>query len=321
MSLLKPNPLSYPSPLVLAPLQTHETTLIILHGRGSTAQKFAEPILTHAVSPSPPTSLSSSTSEVHLRSFRDYFPNTKFVFPTAPLRRAAVFKRSLIHQWFDNWSLTQPELKQHLQVPGLRETSKFVHELLEQEIKIVGARRVVLMGLSQGCAASIVSSLLWEGEPFGALVGMCGYLPFRKGMHEFTQDTVNEGDLSEDNGGVEEGLFERDGQESNNGSRFERAVEWLREELQIEDGNSDTRSCSMQSIPVFMGHGSEDEKVPCGMGRLAAQFLRGIDVDVDWNEYEGLGHWYSDDMLQDICQFLKNLKGWEGANCVENLCI
>ena len=313
MSSSKSKPLSYPLPLVLPPLQTHETTLIILHGRGSTAQKFAEPLLTHDVS-----SPTAATSGVHLKSFREHFPNTKFVFPTAPLRRAIVFKRSLIHQWFDNWSLTETELKQHLQIPGLRETSSYVHELLKQEIEVVGAGRVVLMGLSQGCAASIVSTLLWEGEPFGAVVGMCGYLPFRKGMHEFIQEPTNEGALSQDEGDGEEDMFERDSQETPSGSKFERAVEWLREELQMEDGNENARLCSMQSTPVFMGHGSEDEKVPCGIGRLAAEFLRGVDVDVDWKEYEGLGHWYSGDMLQDVSLFLKNLKAWEGTNSIEN---
>jgi predicted esterase len=317
MSPSETKPLSYSPPLIFSPSQTHQTTLIILHGRGSTAQKFAEPLLAHAVSSPPATPLPASTGEVHHRSFRDHFPNTKFIFPTAPLRRAVVFKRSLIHQWFDNWSLTQPELKQHLQVPGLRETNSFIHELLREETKIVGAGRVVLMGLSQGCAASIVSTLLWEGEPFGALVGMCGYLPFRKGMQEFIQDAVTEDGLSEDDGGNEEDVFERDSQESTSGSRFERAVEWLREELQIDSGNSNTRSCSMQFIPTFMGHGSEDEKVPCGIGKMAAEFLKDIEVEVDWKEFEALDHWYSEDMLQCISQFLKSLKGWKGTNSVE----
>jgi predicted esterase len=105
MSSSESKPLSYSPPLIFSPSQTHQTTLIILHGRGSTAQKFAEPLLAHAVSSPPATPLPASTGEVHHRSFRDHFPNTKFVFPTAPLRRAVVFKRSLIHQWFDNWSL------------------------------------------------------------------------------------------------------------------------------------------------------------------------------------------------------------------------
>jgi predicted esterase len=215
-----------------------------------------------------------------------------------------VFKRSLTHQWFDNWSLTQPELKRHLQVQGLRETCIFIHGLLQEEIEHVGPENVVLMGLSQGCAASIVSSLLWKGEAFGALVGMCGYLPFRKGMHDFVEEAGDEED--------EDDMFERDVDESGSGTKLEKAVEWLREELQIdEDGVEVQGPQPMQSIPVFLGHGADDDKVPSAIGRLAADFLRNVDVNVTWKEYEGLGHWYSEDMLRDIVRFLEDLEGWK----------
>ncbi|KAF2869239.1 Alpha/Beta hydrolase protein [Massariosphaeria phaeospora] len=301
----------YLPPLVVSPQQTHKTTLIILHGRGSTAHKFAEPLLAHPVSHlTTATTPTPSSSAQPLASFRDHFPNTKFVFPTAPLRRALVFKRSLIHQWFDNWSLTQPELKQHLQVAGLRETSAFIHDMVRKEMEIVGAGNVVLMGLSQGCAASIVATLLWEGEAFGALVGMCGYLPFRKGMHDCVDDAGDgEKDSSGEAGDDGEDMFERDDEDSGGGTKFERAVAWLREELQASKHGGEI--APMQSISVFMGHGTDDDKVPCEIGRSAAEFLGGIDVKVDWKEFEGLGHWYSEDMLRDVVQFLKGLKAWE----------
>lgn len=226
-----------------------------------------------------------------------------------------MFKRSLTHQWFDNWSLTQPELKQHLQIPGLRETSLYLHGLLREEIEVVGAGNVVLMGISQGCAASIVATLLWEGEPFGALIGMCGYLPFRMGMQECIEET---GDGDDDDALVghgttdsdEEDMFERDSESGENGTKFEKAVGWLREELQVEDiGGQQSESPAIQSIPVFMGHGSDDEKVPSAFGKLANEFLGSLDVDVNWKEYDGLGHWYSEDMLRDIVCFLKGKKG------------
>jgi predicted esterase len=300
-------------PLVFLPPRDHKTTLVMLHGRGSTAQKFAEPLLQHLVSPASTPTASDATSPAQpLKPFQDHFPNTKFVFPTAPLRRAVVFKRSLTHQWFDNWSLTEPELKQHLQVQGLRETSSFLHDLLQKEIEEVGAGNVVLMGLSQGCAASIVSTLLWKGQPFGGLVGMCGYLPFRKGMHDAMEDNVDEdNDSLVGSGEGMEDIFERDGQDIGGGTKYEKAVEWLGEELQTSDGKTElAQARSMQSIPVFMGHGTDDEKVPKLFGKLAADFLDYINVDVTWKEYEGLGHWYSENMLRDVVLFLKNLKGW-----------
>jgi predicted esterase len=224
-----------------------------------------------------------------------------------------VFKRSLTHQWFDNWSLIEPELKQHLQTQGLRETSVFLHDLLREEVKEVGSGNVVLMGLSQGCAASIVATLLWRGEAFGALVGMCGYLPFRKGMQDCIEEVENEhSNLLDSEGEEVDDIFARDDEEPEHRTKFEKAVGWLREELQISGDSAEkaTEPHSIQSIPVFMAHGTEDEKVPSAIGKLAADFLSNIDVDVAWKEYEGLGHWYSEDMLRDVVQFLQDLNGW-----------
>lgn len=248
------------------------------------------------------------------KSFRDHLPYTKFIFPTAPLRRAVVFNRSLTHQWFDTWSLSQPEVKQDLQIQGLCETIDCIHDLLNQEIEMVGSRNVVLMGLSQGCAASIVATMLWRGEPFGAVVGMCGYLPFRKDMHGQLES-------SENASGVEHGvlveeeeddddIFEKDPGAFKSGTKLEKTIDWLQEELQYsEAGLRQMSSPSIQSIPVFMGHGTDDEKVPIQMGRLAADFLTLIGVSVTWKQYEKLDHWYSGSMLQDIVQFLYKLEG------------
>jgi predicted esterase len=317
MSSSKSNPQRTILPLVVLPLHNHKTTMIILHGRGSSAEKFAEPLLTHMVSPGDTVPATSTESLVGrsppppMKSFREHFPDTKFVFPTAPLRRAVVFKRSLTHQWFDNWSLTEPELKQYLQAQGLQETSAYLHDLLQDEIRIVGASNVVLMGLSQGCAASIVAMLLWKGERIGALVGMCGYVPFRKGMYESVEDANSDDtDSLVGSDGDQEDVFERDDEESGSGSKFEKAVEWLREELGIsqDDGGIDEQSSPLQSTPVFMGHGRDDEKVPCHIGKLAADFLTGIDVSVIWQDYAGLGHWYSADMLRDIVGFVNGLR-------------
>jgi predicted esterase len=181
--------------------------------------------------------------------------------------------------------------------------------LLNKEIEIIGAKNVVLMGLSQGCASSLVSTLLWEGEPFRAVVGMCGYLPFRKGMADTLVDQGQEEDpfaRSDDEDGVD--MFERGGdipgpEETN----FEKAIGWLREELQIE--KEQEKHTEPPRVPVFMGHGSEDEKVPVALGKLAAELLGDVGMCVEWKEYDGLGHWYSEHMLKDVIAFLMGLEG------------
>ena len=165
----------YPKPLVVPPLETHKETWIILHGRGSNAEKFGPELLT--------------TPIPRHGTLAQAFPHAKFIFPTASLRRAIIYKRSLISQWFDNWSLQTPTEREELQIEGLRETSAFIHGILREEIAIVGAENVILGGLSQGCAAALIATLLWEGEPLAAVFGMCGWLPYREHMQEIAEST------------------------------------------------------------------------------------------------------------------------------------
>ena len=37
--------------------------------------------------------------------------------------------------------------------------------------------------------------------------------------------------------------------------------------------------------------------------------LTKIGMDVTWKEYEGLGHWYSAEMIEDIIEFLRERLG------------
>ncbi|KAL5388191.1 hypothetical protein DPSP01_003180 [Paraphaeosphaeria sporulosa] len=304
--------------LVIEPTGPHRTTMIVLHGRGSTADRFAEPFLTSPVSK--PTA--SETSEANAEDsmvFQDYFPSTKFVFPTAPLRRAVAFNRSLTHQWFDHWSPQHPELKQHLQIPGIRETSTYLHKIIQQEIDIIGAPNFVLAGLSQGCASSLVATLLWEGEPFGAVVGMCGYLPFGEAMADVVRDEEDdeENPFAETEDEVK-GIIEQETEEPGNDTKFNKAVAWLRTELAIDMKDVRTGPMPMQTIPIFMGHGTGDPLIYCKHGKQAADFLRAIDIDLEWNEYEGLGHWYSGDMLRDVVDFLKRRTRWDSTNTAKS---
>ena len=142
------SPASYPEPFVVHPKsEEHRHTFIILHGRGSDGTEFGSVLLSIAVPGSSPSKLP------------DLFPHAKFVFPTASWRRAAIYKRSLTKQWFDNWSLNAPLTRQELQIEGLRESAAFIHSLLKDESNLVGVENVVLGGLSQGCATALISIL------------------------------------------------------------------------------------------------------------------------------------------------------------------
>ncbi|KAK4865004.1 hypothetical protein LT330_001627 [Penicillium expansum] len=90
-------------------------------------------------------------------------PTVKFVFPTA-----------------------------NLQVEGLCQTPEFIRDLISQEVHILGAgshQKIILWGLSQGCAAGIFTLLGgWldasKIRTIGAFVGMSGWLPFEQQLQE-----------------------------------------------------------------------------------------------------------------------------------------
>ena len=274
----------YPEPLVVLPTLTHKQTIIILHGRGSNAETFGPPLL--------------NTKLPDGRIFQAAFPHAKFVFPTASKRRAQIYNRSIIRQWFDNGALTTPNERESLMTDGLRDSSKFIHGLLTEAIHEVGAENVTLGSLSQGCAATLISILLWTGEPLCAVFGMCGWLPLRHHIADIADpQTPSEGD---------EDVFAREEHTDGKIDLPAEAIAWLREELDFPPAQSSSPLTFLpfQRIPIFLAHGTEDEKVNIELGRQARDCLAALGAKVEWREYENLGHWYSGQMLGDLVEFL-----------------
>ncbi|KAE9380806.1 alpha/beta-hydrolase [Stipitochalara longipes BDJ] len=229
------------------------------------------------------------------------------MFPTACREKATIYKNPT-HQWFDTWHLEEYTKRQHLMVEGLNKSCGYIHGLLEAEIRMVGKENVVLWGLSQGCATSLASLLVWDGEPFAAIVGMCGWLPFG---NEIVRIAGGETDGSEDeendpfalSGDEDEDPFACAQDDEDDGKRDlrSRAVNFFRESIEMEH----KKGIVFQKIPVFLAHGTEDDSVDIKLGREAKKALELIGMDIQMKEYEGLGHWYSEDMLRDIFKFIK----------------
>lgn len=292
----------FPEPMVILPQLEHRQTLIILHGRGSYAAKFGPPLL---------------EATVDGETLQSAFPHAKIIFPTACREKATIY-RNPTHQWFDSWHLGDYTNRQHLMVDGLNKSCGFVHRLLEAEIGAVGKENVVLWGLSQGCATSLASLLCWEGRPFAAVVGMCGWVPFGNELAK-TAGGAMESRSEEDgddpfalSGDEDEDPFATsDGGDVMREDPPSQAVRFLRESIEMED----RKGMMFQKIPVFLGHGTEDERVDIKLGREAKNALELMGMDVQMKEYEGLGHWYSEDMLRDIFRFIKEkLKIEEGED-------
>ena len=157
---------------------------------------------------------------------------------------------------------------------------------------------MALGGLSQGCAVTLISILLWTGEPLGAVFGMCGWLPFRHHMADIADPPTS----SED----DENPFAREEHINGKVDVPAEAVAWLREELDFPTARSSSSSTFLpfQRIPIFLAHGTEDEKVSIELGRQARDCLGVLGSKVEWREYEDLGHWYSKPMLGDLVEFL-----------------
>jgi predicted esterase len=281
----------FPDPMIIFPQLGHRQTIIILHGRGSYAAKFGPALL---------------ETEVDGKTMQTVFSHAKFIFPTACKEKATIYKNPT-HQWFDNWHLEDYTRRQHLMVEGLNKSCRFIHELLKAEIEAVGKENVILLGLSQGCATSLASLLAWDGEPFAAVVGMCGWIPFGNELVRIVEGERDAYDGGDDDpfarwGDEDEAPFATaDAEEEAISNLPSQAVKFLRELIEMED----VKGMVFQNIPVFLGHGTDDERVDIKLGWEAKNALGMMGIDVQMKEYEGLGHWYSEDMLRDIFKFMK----------------
>ncbi|KAF4217021.1 hypothetical protein CNMCM8980_003989 [Aspergillus fumigatiaffinis] len=314
----------YPSPLVIPPLRDdqHTHTIILLHGRGSKGEDFGHIFI------------ESTDIAKHL-------PTTKFIFPTASKRRSTVMKRIPINQWFDNYSLKNPNTRTDLQIDGLQESSEFLRSLIDEEAKLLsndptvddGYSRVVIGGLSQGCAASVFcllggfpsASEDGESKRLGGYIGMSGWLPFEGEISGFLN--IDKGDPGESKSGAEEDdddPFAHDTDGADVPAHIQ-AVNHIRDILgmppiQSDTDDSENALCvSYLKTPVFLGHGGADPRVSVDLGRRVASILSdGFGMDVTWKAYEEFGHWYKvPDEIDDAVRFLKEKAGFLVAENAE----
>lgn len=291
---------NYPPVLTIPPLSGgHTHTLILLHGRGSNASTFAPALLSTQL----PSGLTLAQT----------LPTTQFVFPTSSFRRATFANRSLITQWFDNASLEDLDACPEIQVAGLRESTVYLHGLIRAAAKEVGLQNVVIGGLSLGACASLVTALTWteQEESLAGVVCMAVRLPLinmlkgAMGVDDEDGDSVEGEDISFDSD--EDDVLDSNGfsgqQQKLPGAL---AIAALRVELELESELSNTtKQFPGLSTPIFLGHGTQDEKVPVRMGKQAAECLELMGCDVTWREYSDLGHWYHEQELADIVTFLQ----------------
>jgi predicted esterase len=289
-------------PLVVSPRDTHSRSFIILHGRGSNAFSFGSELLT--------TKLPSSSLTLP-----ELFPGARFILPTSRLRRSTMYQRVKISQWFDIESIVTPDQRQELQHEGLHDSATFIHEIIRQEAALVGTENVILGGLSQGCVAGLhvmLSLRCTPGQSLGGFFGMSGWLPFATQLDAISEEKdpalMNTDGVPQE---IDDNPFDHNITHNNvSTSMSAQAAHFVRRGvMNFPDSDSDNHT---SSVPIFLGHGELDQKVPLCLGTRASTIMAKLGWEVTWKPYANLGHWYCGEELDDIATFVGSLERIHG---------
>jgi len=199
--------------------------------------------------------------------------HVKFILPTAPMMSVTGMLGRVIPSWFDCFSFDHATRKED--EPGLYQSAKWMHDLITKEEQEHGipSNRIVIGGLSQGGSVAILTALTTE-KPLGGLFALSTYVPLRRKTAEI-------------------------------------ATEFAKE------------------MPIFWGHGMDDRQVDFTVwkdlakvfaGQLGIPFIsndhsemNGRDlqengtVGLRFYSYEGLGHWFDEEELEDLAIWISIL--------------
>ncbi|KAM0300084.1 hypothetical protein ACHAPM_007322 [Fusarium culmorum] len=135
---------------VLEPTQPHTHTAILLHGRGSRGEGFAEELAETLMSDN--------------KTIMQALPSWRWVFPSSRELWSPVFEENM-PAWFEAYSLTDITARQDLQKDGISDSVKHIEGIWDAEVERLGGME---------------SILFWVGsarEP-AAFIGASTWLPF-----------------------------------------------------------------------------------------------------------------------------------------------
>ncbi|KAN0092442.1 alpha/beta-hydrolase [Hyaloscypha variabilis] len=287
---------NHPLPFIHLPLSpnTHKTTLILLHGTSQTGPELADLFLSFPI-PSPipsPTDISIPNTTT----LPNLLPNTKFIFPTGAPKATTVFGGKVTNSWFDIQIFSDRTVGEEKGVEGLGESVEYLRGVVEGEVEMLvrggvvreeAGRRVVVGGFSSGAALAVMGLLsgVWEG--IGGVVGLSGWLPFRRQIEEVL------------GGNEEQGVEERRG-----------VVEgYVRGLLGSDEEEKEVRRVGGRK--VLLCHGVRDVKMRHEWGLEMKKALEGIGMEVEWKPHLELEHWICGEEMLDVVKFLEGV--WEGV--------
>ncbi len=133
------------------PARPAKASVICLHGLGADGHDLA-PLAAQLVTPE---------------------QAVRFVFPHAPQRAITRSDGYVMRAWYDVYG---PDLAERFDEAGIRASERQVRALVEREIQAgIAARRIVVMGFSQGGAMALHAGLRYP-ERLGGIVALSTYL-------------------------------------------------------------------------------------------------------------------------------------------------
>lgn len=307
---------------IVAPIgKEHTHTVIFLHGREDYGEYMAKDFFD-----------SKSSGD---RTLAEIFPTIRWVFPTAKIRYSAKrddeFSNSsfasalkgeeFVSQWFDVWDVRDPEIRKELLAPGLLESIEQILVIIREEAESVPMERIILGGLSQGCAAAIYT-LLFSGLDLGGFIGWCGWLPFQRAIEDLAGGCI--GHKHEISRQIQNILRNPPTQDSTP-SEPTKPVSNARESLPCVGTAGSSKDVKLNNLeptrsnffpdtqsaiktPVFLAHSEDDLMVPFKLGNDLHQFLKSLGFGVTWKQYDDGGHWIDEGHgVDDMSTFLRRV--------------
>lgn len=108
-----------------------------------------------------------------------HMPNTRFIFPHAPMRPVTLNQGMVMRAWYDIMGLS---LKDKEDLVGMQQTQHLIEALIHQQHQQgIPFERIFLGGFSQGGAAALYAGLRFP-HPLAGVFGLSCYLPFRESL-------------------------------------------------------------------------------------------------------------------------------------------
>lgn len=143
-------------PIIIAPKDKAEASVIWLHGLGADANDFS-PIV-------PQLDLPDNL-------------NIRFIFPNAPHIPVTVNANYIMPAWYDILELTEERVINEVH---LDQSVNYIHALIDEEIKSgIDASKIMVIGFSQGGAVAYHAALSYPKRLAG-IAGLSTYFPQSK---------------------------------------------------------------------------------------------------------------------------------------------